>query len=35
MGEHTIEINTSDLPMGIYFCTIKAGDNIETVKFVK
>ncbi len=31
----TIQINTSQLPPGLYLCRLKNGNSIETIKFVK
>jgi len=33
-GKHSIPINGSKLPAGIYYCTIPAGNHIETQKMV-
>jgi sugar lactone lactonase YvrE len=33
-GEHTVNFNTSDLPPGTYFYKFKAGNRVETKKFV-
>jgi hypothetical protein len=33
-GRYSIEFNTADLPSGMYFCTLKAGNQIYVVKFL-
>lgn len=33
-GRHQIDFDGSNLPTGIYYCTIQAGDKIETQKMV-
>lgn len=33
-GKHLIPINGTNLPAGIYYCTIQAGNHIETQKMV-
>ncbi|MFC2130963.1 T9SS type A sorting domain-containing protein [Bacteroidota bacterium] len=33
-GQHSIEFDASELPAGIYFCTLRAGGYTETVKMV-
>jgi len=34
-GEYEMEVDLSELPPGIYFCTLKTEDNIQTVKLIK
>lgn len=34
IGTHKISFDGNDLPSGIYYCTIQAGDHIETQKMV-
>jgi hypothetical protein len=34
-GIHEIEVDMHDLPAGVYFCTLKTEEGIETVKVVK
>ncbi|MCL5990586.1 MAG: T9SS type A sorting domain-containing protein [Bacteroidetes bacterium] len=33
-GQHSIEFDASSLSSGVYFCTLRAGGKIETIKFV-
>lgn len=33
-GEHQVNFDGSDLPAGIYYCTVQTGDKIETQKMV-
>jgi hypothetical protein len=34
-GTHEMEIDLSDLKSGIYFCTLKTSDGIQTKKLIK
>jgi len=34
-GEYEMEINISDLPPGVYFCTLQSDDGIQTLKLIK
>ncbi len=34
-GDHEIKFDSSGLPSGIYFCVLKANDEIQTAKIVK
>ena len=34
-GEHELEIDMSDLPAGVYFCTLKTNEGIQTKKLIK
>jgi photosystem II stability/assembly factor-like uncharacterized protein len=33
-GSYSVELNTSELPSGVYFCTLKAGSIISTEKIM-
>ncbi|MCF6170287.1 MAG: ammonia-forming cytochrome c nitrite reductase subunit c552 [Bacteroidales bacterium] len=33
-GLHTVKLNAADLPNGIYFCSLKAGLSVRTIKMV-
>jgi len=34
-GEHKVIINRSFLPPGVYFCTLKTSEGIQTIKMIK
>ena len=33
-SQYNIEFNISNLPSGVYFCTLKAGNQVKTVKMI-
>lgn len=34
-GMHTYQVNTSQLPAGIYYCRFQAGEQLRTLKWIK
>ncbi len=33
-GMHSVKLNAADLPNGVYFCNLKAGQSVKTIKMV-
>jgi hypothetical protein len=34
-GTHVFKIALSDLPAGMYYCVVRAGDERQTIKLIK
>jgi len=34
-GKHALKIKGNDLPVGIYFCTLKTNEGAQMIKIIK